>query len=256
MLTAWRAAYIQPSANQSESLSTQQQDELLPARVLVPTPPPVPPIEVITPVVPLNENNNPPSPQPLPQEPAAPNVQEPIQPMTTRARSGIVKPNPRYALITVKEEFTEPKSLKEAMNHPGWNKAMGTEIENMEETETFELVPPKDDQDPLGCRWVHKVKRNADGTVMKLKSRLVAKSNEQEEGIDYIETFSPVVRSATIRTLLHVAVTKKRPLKQLDVQNAFLHGDLKDKVFMKQPQGLKIRRSLTMSGDSKRQCMV
>ena len=182
LLTAWRAAYIQPSANQSESVSTQQQDELLPARVLVPTPPPVPPIEVITPVVPLNENNNPPSPQPLPQEPAAPNVQEPIHPMTTRARSGIVKPNPRYALITVKEEFTEPKSLKEALNHTGWNKAMGTEIENMEETETFELVPPEDDQDPLGCRWVHKVKRNTDGTVMKLKSRLVAKGNEQEEG--------------------------------------------------------------------------
>ena len=157
--------------------------------------------------------------------------------MVTRARSGIVKPNPRYALFTVKDEFTEPRSLKEALKHPGWNKAMGVEMGNMEETETFELVPPEDGQNPIGCQWVHKIKRNADGTVMKLKSRLVAQGNEQEEGIDFIETFSPVVRSATIRTILHVAVTKKWSLRQLDVQNAFLHGDLKETVFMKQPPG-------------------
>lgn len=114
---------------------------------------------------------------------------------------------------------------------------MGVEVANMSETGTFELVPPEEDQNPLSCGWVHKVKRNADGSVLKLKSRLVARGNEQEEGLDYIETFSPVVRSATIRTVLHVAVTKKWSLKQLDVQNAFLHGDLKERVIMKQPPG-------------------
>ena len=158
-------------------------------------------------------------------------------PMTTRARSGISKPNPRYALFTVKDDDAEPKSLKAALKHPGWKKSMGFEIENMEETETFELVPPADNQNPLGSRWVHKKKLNADGTVLKLKSRLVAKGNEQEEGIDYIETFSPVVRSATIRTILHIAVTKRWAMRQLDVQNAFLHGDLKETVFMRQPPG-------------------
>lgn len=144
--------------------------------------------------------------------------------MTTRARAGIIKPNPRYALFTVKTEYTEPKSLKAALKDPRWNGAMSTEVGNMPETETWDLVLPHEAQDhPLiNCGWVHKVKFNADGTVNKLKSRLVARGNEQEEGTDFIETFSPVVRTATIRTVFHVAVTKKWKIQQLDVQNAFL----------------------------------
>ena len=89
----------------------------------------------------------------------------------------------------------------------------------------------------VSCGWIFKVKLNTDGSLGKLRSRLVARGNEQEEGIEYIETFSPVVRTVTIRTVLHVAVSKKWEIKQLDVQNTFLHGDLQETVYMKQPPG-------------------
>lgn len=160
-----------------------------------------------------------------------------LHPMTTRARVGIVKPNPRYAMVAVKSVYPEPKSIKAALQDPGWKNAMQVEINNMVETGTFELVPPEEGQNPVSCGWVHKTKLDAFGTLLKLRSRLVARGNEQEEGIDFLETFSPVVRTATIRTVLHVDVTKKWKIKQLDVQNAFLHGDLKETVYMTQPPG-------------------
>ncbi|WZY88986.1 hypothetical protein YC2023_045721 [Brassica napus] len=108
-------------------------------------------------------------------------VVPPIHTMTTRARAGIIKPNPRYAMVTVKASHSEPRSLKAALQDPGWYGAMEEEVDNMVETETFELVPPEENQHPVGCGWVHEVKLNADGSVLKLRSRLVARGNEQEE---------------------------------------------------------------------------
>lgn len=134
---------------------------------------------------------------------------QPVHPMTTRAKAGISKPNPKYALITVKDQFAEPKSVKSTLKHPGQTKAMDTEVDNMVETGTFELTPPEEDQNPLSCQWVYKKKINANGTVRGLRIRLVARGNEQEQGVNFIETFSHVVCTATIRTVLHVAVTKK-----------------------------------------------
>lgn len=172
------------------------------------------------------------------QRVAAPPVAQPQHKMTTRARAGIIKPNPKYALFLVKSNYQEPRSIREALLDPGWNDSMTEEITNMKETETFELVPLSSDKKLLGFRWIHKRKLNADGTMKKLRSCLVAKGNEQEEGIDFLETFSPVVRTATIRTVLHVAVTKKWDIRQLDVANAFLHDDLHETVYMTQPKGL------------------
>jgi hypothetical protein len=100
---------------------------------------------------------------------------------------------------------------------------------------TWHLVPPSQGKNVIDCRWVYRIKTKADGTFDRYKARLVAKGFKQRYGIDY--AFSPVVKIATVRLVLSIAVTKGWKLRQLDVQNAFLHGVLEEEIYMKQPPG-------------------
>lgn len=90
---------------------------------------------------------------------------------------------------------------------------------------------------PLGCKWVFKVKENLDGTVNKYKARLVAKGYSQLPDQDYGETFSPVSKPATIRILLTLALTYKWELQQIDINNSFINGHLQEEIYMQQPPG-------------------
>ncbi|CAA7042355.1 unnamed protein product [Microthlaspi erraticum] len=132
---------------------------------------------------------------------------ENTHPMTTRAKSGIHKPNTR-SLVASKFIPEVPMSIEAAMKHPGWNLAVMDEMGRIHMLNTWSLVPYEEDMNVLSNKWVYTVKLKPSGDLNKLKAWLVAKGFDQEEGLDYLETFSPVVRTATIRMILDVATAK------------------------------------------------
>lgn len=114
---------------------------------------------------------------------------------------------------------------------------MHEELQALLQNHTRDLVPPTPSHNVIGCKWVYRIKQKADGSIDRYKARLVAKGFHQREGVDYLETFSPVIKPETIRTILSIAVSLHWPVRQLDVKNAFLHGHLNEEVYMQQPPG-------------------
>src|SRR5437879_7400541 len=102
---------------------------------------------------------------------------------------------------------------------------------------TWELVDPPQGRTPVGNKWVLTKKYNKQGNLLKYKARLVAKGYSQMPGMDYHDTFSPVVRLETIRTLLALAVSNDWEMHQMDVKGAYLNGKIKEEIYMSQPEG-------------------
>ena len=147
-----------------------------------------------------------------------------------------LSPNHR-AFIAQLTIHKEPSSFAQAAQITEWCIAMQQEIKALQSNHTWSLVPLPTHKHPIGCKWVYKIKLNPDGTVERYKARLVAKGYNQVEGIDYNETFAPVAKLTTVRVLLSLAAIRNWHLHQLDVNNAFLHGDLSEEVYMKLPPG-------------------
>lgn len=140
----------------------------------------------------------------------------------------------------------EPQTVQEALSSPQkeeWEKAMNEEYRSMIEKEVWELVDRPKDQNVVKCKWVFKIKRNAAGNFERFKARLVARGYSQRHGIDFDETFSPVVRHSTMRLLFCLGNEMDMDIDHLDITTAFLNGELTETIFMEQPTGFDIEGS-------------
>lgn len=140
-------------------------------------------------------------------------------PMVTRAKDGLYKPRVYIAIV-------EPELVSEALASQDWRAAMNEEYLALMRNYTGCLTKFPFDRKAIGSKWVFKLKQNADGTLNRYKAGLVARGYGETAGLDYNETFSPVAKPTVIRIILTVALSQAWPIRQLDVNNAFLNRDL------------------------------
>ena len=131
----------------------------------------------------------------------------------------------------------EPWNFDEAKDQKVWRDACEDEISSIVKNKTWNLVELPAGARAIGLKWIFKIKRNSDGSINKYKARLVAKGYIQRHGIDFEEVFAPVARIETVRFILSLAASKGWEVHHLDVKTAFLHGDLKEEVYVSQPEG-------------------
>jgi hypothetical protein len=134
----------------------------------------------------------------------------------------------------------EPLNLKEALaaeDSKQWEAAVREEMESLIKNEAWTLTSLPPGRKAIGCKWVLRIKRKADGSFDRYKARLVAKGYAQKEGLDFNETFAPVAKMTSIRTLLALAAQYDLEVHQMDVKTAFLNGFLDEEIYMEQPEG-------------------
>ncbi|RVW83084.1 Retrovirus-related Pol polyprotein from transposon TNT 1-94 [Vitis vinifera] len=144
----------------------------------------------------------------------------------------------------------DPTTFEEAVEKEEWYSAMKEEIVAIEKNETWELVELPEDKNVIGVKWVFRTKYLADGSIQKHKARLVAKGYAQQHGVDYDDTFSPVARFETVRTLLALAAHMHWCVYQFDVKSAFLNGELVEEVYVSQPEGFIVPDDMIYMGSS------
>ena len=163
-----------------------------------------------------------------------PVVADPLPRRSTRERRPVDYLGFPQAHLTI---HSEPTTFEEATDCPEkakWKEAMGKEMKSLEDNEVWELTALPPDKKAIGCKWVYKVKTNSDGSIERYKARLVARGFDQKYGLDYDETFCPVVRLESLRSLIALSTQRGLELHHVDVHTAFLNGTLEEEVFMKQ----------------------
>ena len=173
---------------------------------------------------------------------------QPTHPMITLSKNLITKPKTfndstvRFpvlrALLTDGDvSIVEPTCFTTVVKDSNWRAAMNSKFDALLKNQTWVLVLPHTTCNVIRCKWVFRIKRNADGSVERYKAHLVAKGFHQLPRVDFGETFSLVIKPTTVWKILSIAISKGWVLRQFDVQNAFLHGHLFEDVYMFQPLG-------------------
>ena len=154
----------------------------------------------------------------------------------TRLQTGSWRPVDRYG-FSATTASPIPANYRSALADPNWRAAMSTEYDALLANGTWRLVPRPPGANIVTGKWLFKHKIHSDGTLAPHKARWVVRSFSQQAGVDYNETFRPVVKPATIRTVLSITASRSWPIHQLDVKNAFLHRHLEETVYCQQPSG-------------------
>jgi len=146
----------------------------------------------------------------------------------------------KSAYIAAMKVSLDPVSYEDAIARTDstlWKKAMDDEISSLLENQTWELKTLPEGQPIVSCRWIFKLKLESDGTIKRYKARLVARGFSQTKGIDYFETFAPVVRYESVRIILSIAAKHNMELMQFDIKTAFLNSPIEEDIYMQQPEG-------------------
>nr|GEV80132.1 retrovirus-related Pol polyprotein from transposon TNT 1-94 [Tanacetum cinerariifolium] len=158
----------------------------------------------------------------------------PSRPVQTRRQ---LPTDPEICMYAITMSTAEPKNIKEAMTDSAWIEAMQEELHQFDRLQVWELVEKPFGKSIIRLKWLLKNKKDEDQTVIHNKARLVAKGYAQEEGIDFEESFTLVVRLEAVRIFIAYAAHKSFPIYQMDVKTAFLNGPLKEEVYVAQPDG-------------------
>jgi hypothetical protein len=151
--------------------------------------------------------------------------------MRTRGKRGIRMP----ALFQDASLSSIPRTYRATLADPNWHVAMEAEYSTLLTNDTWDLLPRPPRANVMIGKWVFKNKFKADGTLERYKARWVLRGFTQRPSVDFAETFSLVVKPATVRTVLSLALSRSWPIHQLDVNNAFLQGSLSETVYCAQP---------------------
>jgi hypothetical protein len=153
--------------------------------------------------------------------------------MVTRRAAGVLRAPDRLILATTSSPVLPPvpTTIRGALADPQWRRAMEEEHDALQANHTWDLVPRPHGANVVTGKWIFKLKLHADESLKRYKARYVLRGFTQRPGVDYDETFSLVVKPATVRTILTLALSRDWPVYQLDVKNTFLHDTLTETVY-------------------------